>query len=381
MPYTRVNDPEKLRRLLAAVLMLTADVQLQELLGHFVAEATALVEADFGALGVLDDSGTGLERFLTVGLSAEEERAIGPRPTGRGVLGHLITDPRPLRLRDLADDPHRFGFPPHHPAMTSFLGVPVRVRDDIYGNLYLTNKIGAPEFSDEDEALAEALAMAAGIAIQNHRLYERARVASMLDDRDRIARDLHDRVIQRIFAVGMSLQGATRTGDLAQMTGRVQQAVNELDDTIAEIRTTIFELGSAPLPGTLRQSLLDLVDELAPTLGSRPRVTFSGTVESSVPETVAEHLLAVLREGLTNASKHAPGSRVAVSLRVDERVTLEVIDDGDGFDPAALSGGLGLGNLRHRAEKLGGSFVVEEAAGGGTRLEWSVPSEDGPACA
>ena len=220
MPYTRVNDPDKLRRLMAAVLMLTANVELQHLLSHFVDEARALVDASYGALGVLNESGTGLERFLTVGLSDEEERAIGARPTGRGVLGLLITDSRPLRLADLASDAHSFGFPSNHPPMASFLGVPVRVRDEVYGNLYLTNKLGAAEFSGEDEALAEALALAAGIAIQNHRLRERVRVASMLDDRDRIARDLHDRVIQRIFAVGMSLQGAARLPDVTQMASR-----------------------------------------------------------------------------------------------------------------------------------------------------------------
>jgi signal transduction histidine kinase len=373
VPYTRVNDPDKLRRLMAAVLMLTADVELQHLLSHFVDEARALVDASYGALGVLNESGTGLERFLTVGLSDEEERAIGARPTGRGVLGLLITDSRPLRLADLASDAHSFGFPSNHPPMASFLGVPVRVRDEVYGNLYLTNKLGAAEFSGEDEALAEALALAAGIAIQNHRLRERVRVASMLDDRDRIARDLHDRVIQRIFAVGMSLQGAARLPDVTQMASRVDKAVDELDATIAEIRTAIFELGAGHLPGNLRQSVLAVVDELVPTLGVRPQVVFSGLVDTTVSEDIGDHLLAVLREGLTNASKHARGSSYVVTVTVDDRVSLEIVDDGVGFDPGSVVGGLGLANLRGRAEKLGGTFTVAPGPEGGTELAWSVP--------
>jgi signal transduction histidine kinase len=373
VPYTRVSDPEKLRRLMGAVLMITADIELNELLGHFVEEACALVGARYGALGVLNESRTALERFLTVGLGEDEERAIGARPTGRGVLGLLITDPRPLRLANLANDPHGFGFPPQHPPMTSFLGVPVRVRDDIYGNLYLTDKVGEDEFSDEDEALAEALALAAGITIENTRLHDRVRVISVLNDRDRIARDLHDRVIQRIFAVGMTLQGAARLPDALAMADRVTKAVDELDATISEIRTAIFELGEGPLPGGLRQAVLALADELSPTLGGRPEVSFSGPVDTTVPGNVADHLLAVLREGLTNASKHARASRHIVSVTVGDTVLLEIVDDGIGVDPGALSWGLGLANLRNRAEKLGGTFVVEAAPGGGTRLAWSAP--------
>ena len=156
MPYTRVNDPEKLRRLMAAVLQITNDVELPHLLGTLITEACSLVEARYGALGVLNEAHTGLEQFLTVGLEEEQERSIGARPTGRGVLGRLITDPRPLRVDILGDHPDSYGFPPNHPPMRSFLGVPVRVREEVFGNLYLADKIGADRFTDEDEALAEA---------------------------------------------------------------------------------------------------------------------------------------------------------------------------------------------------------------------------------
>jgi signal transduction histidine kinase len=353
--------------------MITADVELQGLLHHIIEEARALVGARYGALGVLNPTRTGLEQFLTVGLSEAEEKAIGARPNGRGVLGLLITDPRPLRLERLGDHEESFGFPPHHPPMTSFLGVPIRVRDDFYGNLYLTDKVGATGFSQEDEALAEALAQAAGIAIQSARLHDQVRVLSVLDDRDRIARDLHDRVIQRIFAVGMTLQGVARMPDPTQAGSRIDKAVDDLDATIAEIRSTIFELGDSALPGGLRQSIVQLSDELAPTLGARPDLSFHGPIDNTVSKQTADHLLAVVREALTNAGKYSNATIYRVILHVQDDIVLEVADNGDGFDPAAASSGLGLVNIRTRAEKLNGSLEVNSAAGEGTRLIWTVP--------
>jgi signal transduction histidine kinase len=258
--------------------------------------------------------------------------------------------------------------------MTSFLGVPVRVRCEVYGNLYLTDKRDADDFTDEDVALAEALALAAGIAIENTRLRERVTVLSVLDDRDRIARELHDRVIQHIFAVGMTLQGASHLPGPPEILDRVNKAVDELDNTINEIRTAIFELGDGMGQRGLRHSVLDLTQELTPMLGARPEVTFSGPVDSSVPQVVADHLLAVLRESLTNAGKHASATRYSVSLSVDDGIRLEVIDDGSGINTGLMRpGGMGLANLAHRADKLGGTFDVQALDGGGTRVSWCVP--------
>jgi signal transduction histidine kinase len=373
VPYTRVNDAEKLRRLMGAVLMITADVELADVLRHVVEEAKSLVGARYAALGVLNETRTGLEQFITVGLSEAEETQIGDRPAGRGVLGLLITEPEPLRLAHLEEHPGRYGFPLGHPPMTSFLGVPVRVRDEVYGNLYLTDKEGKVEFTDEDEALAEALALAAGIAIENNRLHDRVRVMSVLDDRDRIARDLHDRVIQRIYAVGMSLQGAARMPERDQVVERVSRAVDELDETITQIRSSIFELGDAALPGGLRQAILHLSRELEGTLGSRPEVGFEGAVDNAVPQAVGDHVLAVVREGLTNASKHSGATRYAVRVVVTDRLTLEIEDDGTGIELPLVQPGLGLVNIRERAEKLGGVFEIHSGPRGGTRLVWTVP--------
>jgi signal transduction histidine kinase len=374
VPYRKIDDPAKLRRLLDAVLMIEADVELPILLRHLVEEACSLVDASYGALGVLNEARTGLEQFLTVGLSDEKEKEIGARPTGRGVLGLLITDPEPLRLHRLADHPDSYGFPAEHPPMTSFLGLPVRVRGEVYGNLYLTDKRGADGFSDEDESMAEALAMAAGIAIENTRLNDKVRVISVLDDRDRIARDLHDRVIQRIFAVGMSLQGAMKLEDKAGIVARVDRAVDDLDATITEIRSAIFELGEGAGPRGIRRGVLDLAEELTPLLGSRPQVRFSGAVDNRVPQQVADHVLAVVREGLTNAGKHAHGAHVTIVLSVEDGLRLEIIDDGVGIDPSPAEGaGMGVANMRNRAEKLGGTFSVEGRAEGGTTVLWCVP--------
>jgi signal transduction histidine kinase len=374
MPYRNITDPSTLRRLLDAVLMIEADVELADLLHHFVEEACSLVGARYGALGVLNESRTGLEEFLTVGLSESAEAQIGTRPTGRGVLGLLITDPEPLRLSDLAAHPDSYGVPAHHPPMKSFLGVPVRARNEVYGNLYLTDKVGASEFSEEDEFLAEALALAAGIAIENNRLHDRVRVISLLDDRDRIARDLHDRVIQRVFAVGMMLQEATRLSDLDLIKERIERSVDDLDTTISEIRTTIYELGSSTVSGGLRHGVLQLVAELTPMLGARPEVSFSGAIDNVVSQRIADNLVAVLREALTNAGKHAHATRFLVALSVDDDVVLEVVDNGGGLsDRGSSSAGLGLANLRNRAERLHGTFEITGADFGGTRLTWRVP--------
>ena len=197
----------------------------------------------------------------------------------------------------------------------------------------------------------------------------------MLDDRDRIARDLHDRVIQRIYAVGMNLAGTARLDDLPQVHDRVERAVDDLDSTISEIRTAIFELGDASLPGGLRQAVVHLADKLSPTLGVRPEVCFVGPVDNMVPPHVADHILAVLREAVTNAAKHAQAGSFSVEISViDDDVRLLMIDDGAGFEvESASSTGHGMTNMRNRAEKLGGTFAVTSSPGQGTQLVWVVP--------
>jgi signal transduction histidine kinase len=373
VPPHRITDVATLQRLMQAVLMIEADLSLPVLLRHIVEEARDLVGARYGALGVLNEAGTALDQFITVGLSDAQEDAVGARPTGLGILGLLIVEPEPLRLGDLTAHPDSFGIPPNHPPMTSFLGVPVQSRGSVYGNLYLTDKLGAAEFTDEDEAAASALAVAAGVAIENTRLAARVRDLSLIEDRDRIARDLHDTVIQRLFALGLSLQVTGRSAGAPDVIERIDHAVVEIDDVIRHLRSAIFDLETAVHADGLRRAVLDLAQELTPVVGSQVRVTFDGAVDSLVGPQVAEQLLATLREALTNVGKHAVASSVLVTVTAADDLCLVVIDDGRGFDADGAPGdGHGLRNIQSRAETLGGSLEVTRPKGGGTRLVWRV---------
>ena len=375
VPYRSIEDPAKLRRVLEATLLLEQDLDLPALLGHLIDEARSMTGAQYGALGVLNEDRTALAEFLTVGLEPDEERRIGTRPTGQGVLGLLIVDPRPLRLANLGSHPDSYGFPPDHPPMTSFLGVPIKVRDEVYGNLYLTNKIGWSEFTKDDEALVEALALFAGIAIENARLHQRAAEAAVYEDRDRLARDLHDTVIQRLFAVGLSLQSIAGSLAVTGLAERLGAVVSDIDETIRQVRASIFELGS-DTPGA-RSSVLALARELAPVLGFEVQVSFDGPVDSALSSQVTEHLLASIREAVTNVARHAHASEVKVSLSVSEGLCrLQVTDDGVGLDQHhSNEGGLGLVNMRRRAEKLQGHLSVESPESGGTAIVWEVATD------
>jgi signal transduction histidine kinase len=375
VPYRSIEDPVKLRRVLEATLLLEADLELPALLRHVIEEARAMTGAQYGALGVLNEQRTALEQFVTVGLTEDEEKRIGARPTGRGVLGLLIRDPHPLRLADLGSHPDSYGFPPNHPPMTSFLGVSIKVRDEVYGNLYLTNKIGWSEFTRDDEALTEALALAAGIAIENARLHQQVQEVAVFEERDRLARDLHDTVIQRLFAVGLSLQSMSGPVGQAGLADQLEKAISELDDTIRQIRSSIFELASSGPVGGIRHGILSLVRDLTPIVGFEIHVSFGGPVDSAVPGEIAEHLLATVREAVTNVGRHARATELSVSVSARDGVCrLSVVDNGRGIGDAARSeGGLGLVNMRRRAEKLHGELVIESSETGGTTLTWQVP--------
>lgn len=373
MPYHRVRDPAKLHALLDAVLVIESDLDLLPLLRRIVHAAVDLVGARYGALGVLSPSGKGLAEFVHEGMDDELVRTIGHLPEGRGILGLLITQPEALRLDDLTAHPAAVGFPAGHPPMASFLGMPVRLRDRVFGNLYLTEKIGGGPFTEEDEQLASALATAAGLAIENARLHARVRQLSLTEDRERIARDLHDTVVQRIFAVALSLQAVeARAAVDAHLADRLRHAVDDLDETIRQIRTTIFALEPPPTAvAQLRSEALAVCTEARRSLGFEPELRFDGAVDA-VPPSIGGDALATLREALSNVARHARATRVTVSLvATDGALTVSVVDDGVGYQP--LEGGNGLRNMAQRAEALGGRFHVAARPGGGTELEWRVP--------
>jgi two-component system sensor histidine kinase DevS len=528
-----VEGRDRLDGLLEAMLVVTSGLELDATLRTIVHSATNLVDARYGALEVHDRDNR-LLRFVHEGIDEETVRRIGHLPEGKGVIRLLIDEPKPLRLDDLSLHPAAVGFPASHPPMRTFLGVPVRVRDESFGTLYLTDKTTGQPFSDDDEVLVQALAAAAGIAIANARLYQQAKarqswieatrdiatellsgtepatvfrlvaeealkltgadaalvaipvdanlsaadvrdllvietvgstVAStagrtipvagtslgdvfvnstprrveridldgvddvgpalllplrttdtvagvvvvlrqgaftdeqlemmaafadqaalawqlatsqrrmreldVLTDRDRIARDLHDHVIQRLFAVGLALQGTVaRTRD-SEVQQRLSEAVDDLQGVIQDIRTTIFDLHGASQGITrLRQRIDQAVAQFAGS-GLRTTVQFVGPL-SVVDGALADHAEAVVREGVSNAVRHADATTLTVKVRVEDDLSIEVSDNGRGM-PDEFTGS-GLTNLRRRAEQAGGEFTIESTPGtGGTMLRWSAP--------
>ncbi|GAA3465324.1 GAF domain-containing protein [Saccharothrix longispora] len=525
---------DKMQGLLDAVLAVGAGVELDSTLQRIVQAAVGLVGARYGALGVLGTR-ENLSEFVYVGIDPEARSRMGHLPEGKGLLGLLIKDPRAIRLHDLSEHPASVGFPANHPPMHSFLGVPVRVRDEVFGNLYMTEKIDGGDFTADDEVVLTALAAAAGVAVENARLFERTRLrerwleataevnsellggasrddalrliaqrirelsqattslivlvedgpqqrlkvaagvgdqvaglvggpfpgtgtfleqvlstaapmliddlegtlgevtadvgpgvavplrtgaavtgvllvardkggarfgadqvpllasfadqaavalefaenqrarrlVDLLEDRDRIARDLHDHVIQRLFATGMSLQGAVGSIREPRARERVQKAVVQLDETVLEIRTSIFDLQAAEdVPG-VRRRLLDLVAELTEDVAVTPTVRMSGTVDNSVPDHVAEHAEAVVREAVSNVVRHARAAGFVLTVEAGDHLTISVVDDGVGMPEQVARSG--LRNLEQRAVDLGGTCTAVAEPGGGTRLTWRVP--------
>jgi signal transduction histidine kinase len=367
--------PRQLRHLLDAVVIISSGLDLAAMLERIVHAAAELVGARYAALGVLDPSRRELSEFITVGIGDDERAAIGSLPRGHGLLGLLITEPKPLRLPDLQEHPNSGGFPPNHPSMTTFLGVPIVIRGEVFGNLYLCDKRSGDAFTDIDQELVVALAAAAGVAVENARLHERTRAVDTMEDRDRIARDLHDRVIQRLFAVGLGLQGAERLATEPGLRDRLTSAIDILDETIREIRSTIFELGARPEEGSsTRQALSDLVTEVIGSTGIEATVRFEGPVDTVVVGPVVAHVEAVLREGLANVAKHAQATSVAIVVSTsDGRVVLDLVDDGRGLRGEEGPPGHGLVNMRSRAIERGGEFSIENRPGGGLHLRWSAP--------
>jgi signal transduction histidine kinase len=379
VPSSKAVGRAGLNQLVDAMMAVGSDLDLAATLQRIVNAARELVDARYCALGVLDASGVALAEFVVAGVDDDTYRAIGERPKGHGILGLLITDPRPLRLADLTEHPASFGFPPNHPPMRSFLGVPITVRGEVFGNLYLTDKRSADAFSERDEELTVALAGAAGVAIDNARLHARLQEVAVLEDRDRIAMDLHDTVIQQLFAIGLSLQGTARMIGEPEPANRLQAAVDDLDLTIKQIRSTIFALGtsvSTPTTGT-RDQILAVVAEASRSLDTEPHVHLEGPIGTALSDEQRDDLLAALRELLTNVARHAGARNVRVAVvATDEDVAVTVEDDGTGPPPTGTpTGGRGLANLTTRAHRLGGSFELSRRDRGGSIAAWRIPRE------
>lgn len=372
-------DRDRAELLIQAGLALTSELSLDAVLQRIVELAVDITGARYAALGVLGEDGR-IEEFITEGVTQKERAAIGDPPTGHGLLGLLI-EGRPLRIADIASDPRSVGFPPHHPPMSSLLGAPVMARGRIFGNIYLTDKQGASAFTEEDQRALEVLATQAGVAVENARLYQETQRAQselrrleVLDERERIAKELHDGVIQSLFAVGMSLQGAAALTPDEGMAARIEEAVEDIDRAIRDLRNYIFGLR----PGILADRQLDqALRELGAEFESRTGVVTVVDVDPTVAaelSSIASDVVQLTREALSNVGRHAEADTCRVSLhRRTGGAVLEIDDDGRGFEPGGAPTGLGLPNLAERVAALGGSFEIQSRTGEGTAVRALLP--------
>jgi two-component system, NarL family, sensor histidine kinase DevS len=355
--------------------LLSVDAVLQVI----VDEVRPLVGAQYAALGIVDELGL-IERFITSGLSDEERERIGSLPRGHGLLGLIIQENRAVRVPDLNVDPRRYGFPPNHPPMTTFLGVPVAVKGRSVGNLYLTNKDGGAPFTEGDEDLVGTFARHAGIAIENARLHEQVRTLAVRDERVRIGQDLHDGIIQNLYAVSLSLEDVPELmdEDRDEVLRRVERAIVSLHGAIGDIRNFIFDLRPDLLGGLpLSAGLLALADEFQHNTMIDIEVRDDGSGWEPAGEVTA-HILGIVNEALSNAARHAGASRVWVdaSRGPGESLVVTVRDNGHGFDVStgAALGHQGLANMRSRATGIGAMLEVASDPGSGTAISVVVPA-------
>jgi signal transduction histidine kinase len=326
--------------------------------------------AKYAALGVLGEHGT-LVDFIHTGMTPRQADAIGSPPIGKGVLGLLISEPSPLILDEISQHPASSGFPAHHPEMHTFLGVPVLIAGKAFGNLYLAEKMGG--FTDDDRRVVEALATIAGSAVSSARLNARLTRVALAEDRERIARDLHDAVIQDLFAVGLSLQGAAMTVTDETLAARLDDAVDRIDESIGALRTFIFDIR------TMGHSIADprttvqrMVQRLTANCSAHVTVEVA-PMALSTPDALAD-ALQIVRESVSNAVRHANPSNIDVSVAArDSHIMVIVTDDGCGFDPVTAPRGMGLDNLAGRVRERSGDVSIESAPGVGTTVTATIP--------
>ena len=351
-------------------------LDLDRVLQLIVDRVRELADGEYAAIGIIGPDAT-LEKFVTSGASDAQRRKIGALPEGRGLLGVIIRDSESVRIPDIAADPRSSGFPMHHPPMVSFLGVPVQLRDRAIGNFYLTNKRGAVEFSPDDQRLVERFALHAAIAIDNARLHEEVRRLAVVAERDRIGRDLHDGVIQRLYAVTLALEDVPELMDEApaEARDRVERSIEALQSAIGDIRAFIYDLRPVLLSaGDLRAALIELAGEVERSTRATVSVEVDG--DPLLAPALARELMAIAREGLSNVGRHAAATHTTVRLAIsDETARLTIADNGNGFDLGAPrdDGHHGLSNMRDRAEALGGRLTVTSTVGAGTRIVAHVP--------
>ena len=376
-----VQTNEQLAALQLAAMSIAEEYELSQLLQRFVDISRQLTNARYGALSVVDADGKILE-FITTGITDEQRARIGHPPVGRGLLGEILHGGA-LRLNDMSKDLRAGGFPPDHPPMRSLLGVPLQSRRGTLGNLYLTDKLDAPGFSEADEQMVRTFAAHAALAIETSRLHGEARALAVLRERERIGMDLHDGIIQSIYAVELGLEGAEEDFDSNAPAAKasVGVAIDQLNAIIRDVRSYIFELRPAKLSYDLSEAMIKMVDEFRASTAAQ----LVADVAPALPPLREEQRIAlfhIARDALVNAHRHAQASRIDVSLHANvSTVRLLVKDDGEGFDVAAErpEQHRGLHNMAARAQSAGGVMTIESPTGAGTTVcvEFPIRMEEG----
>jgi signal transduction histidine kinase len=370
------SESAALRAVTEAVLGLAGELALDPVLERLVHAARDLVGARYAALGIPDEEGTGFDHFITVGMSDELIEAIGPLPRTHGLLAAMLTDPTPYRTDDIRADPRFEWWPAAHPRMGSFLGVPLLFKGDIVGAFYLTDKEGG--FDQHDEELVRVLAAHAAVVVEHVRLFEASRELSISEERDRLARELHDALTQRLFSLNLTLEAAAASvrPDPEAALETLGSARELVESALAELRSLIFELRP---PSLAEDGLLGSVRKHADLLHRAHGLALDvrATGDGGLSPEVERHLLRVVEEALSNVIRHASARAASVSVDVTpEAVAVVVADDGVGFDPeerAIASRRLGLTSMRERVTALGGELEITSAPGKGTTVRARVP--------
>lgn len=390
---------QRLERLVRAGIRINAERALEAVLQAVVDSAGEVIGARYAALGVFNPEGTGLSTFVTSGLTPEQAARIGVLPQGKGILGLLISDPKPLRLADLSRHPRSVGFPQHHPHMRSFLGVPVVGRKGPIGNLYLTEKVDAPEFSLEDEAIAVMLAAQAAGAVENARLNEEAQrllgeVRTMQKSRDRFYAMINHELRNALTAVYGWADLLIRRGTdglpraAMEVYESAERTLTLLNDLLDLSRLDASRLQPIVRDSDVRYIIREAIQAVSPAAQARNIRLDAGAEDGEVPcRTDPVRTRQIVINLLTNAVRHSPeGDTIAIELAVtDARLRIAVVDHGEGltaeqqaviFDAfMRMSGtenergtGLGLTLSRQLARLLGGDLRVESSAGAGARF-------------
>ncbi|HUN21524.1 MAG TPA: GAF domain-containing protein [Anaerolineales bacterium] len=378
-PFEVANNIER-NQLLAlhqATVTVASELNLERALQVIVDTARELAGAEYAALGVPGPDGH-LEEFVYSGMEKSAARQIAHPPRGLGLLGALLNSKVSIRLSDLTQHEKSSGFPAGHPPMKSFLGVPILAGDQNLGTFYLTNKQSATDFSESDEQLIQLFAHHASIAIQNARLYKQVSRLAIQTERERIGMDLHDGIIQSIYAVGLTLESAKFAicDDQPDLQQLLDVAINALNQTNEDIRSFISELRPHRFHGNLQESILRLAEEFSNNTKIRILVEIAPHVQETLSPSAARAVFLTCQEALSNITRHAQANNAIVKLRPSaDGIQLTISDNGRGFNHSGRLGGRGLGlrNMLTRAEQLGGSFTVFSQAGVGTTLEVNLP--------